>query len=354
MPRTWTNIATVAVLVVSYCPTLKCSTLPKVRILTTGGTIAGARTGAGADSYRSGAVSIETLISEIPQAKKVADVSAEEVCNIGSQTMNNRIWLQLAKRLAEVLGDPNVDGVVITHGTDTLEETAYFLSLISKSDKPIVMVGAMRPSTAVSADGPINLYNAIALAANPEARGRGVLVTLNDGIHYAREVEKGNTTQLDTFVSPNRGRAGLIHSGEAVFFSRSALKFGVQSEFSLGGLLQLPRVEIIYSYANLGRDVIDYLVSAGVKGIVLAGCGEGNTTDEAIAGLQDAVKQGVAVVRSTRVGSGIVRRNIEVNDDRFGFIASGELNPQKARVLLMLALTKTSDVRKLQSYFYEY
>jgi len=125
-----------------------------------------------------------------------------------------------------------------------------------------------------------------------------------------------------------------------VFFSRSALKFGVQSEFSLGGRLQLPRVEIVYSYANLGRDVIDYLVSAGVKGIVLAGCGEGNTTDEAIAGLQDAVKQGVAVVRSTRVGSGIVRRNIEVNDDRFGFIASGELNPQKARVLLMLALTK--------------
>jgi L-asparaginase len=323
-------------------------------VLATGGTIAGAQSSAQALSYKSGSVSVEELIKTIPQVAKIADVSSEQVCNVGSQTMNNTIWLQLAKRLSDVLQDSTVDAVVITHGTDTLEETAYFLSLISKSDKPIVMVGAMRPSTALGADGPLNLYNAIALAANPEARGRSVLVVLNDEIHYAREVQKSDTTQLDTFVSPNRGRAGLIHLGHAVFFSPLVRRYGLQSEFSLEGLTQLPSVEIVYSYANLGRDVIDYLVRAGAKGIVLAGMGEGNTTDEALAGLRDAVKHGVTVVRSRRVASGNVRRDIEVDDDHLGFIAAGELNPQKARVLLMLGLTKTQDVHKLQSYFDEY
>lgn len=216
------------------------------------------------------------------------------------------------------------------------------------------MVGAMRPATALSADGPMNLYNAIALAANPEARGRGVLVVADSEIHFAREVEKGNTTRIDSFDSPNRGRAGVIIDGQAVLFSPAALRYALRSEFSVDGVIQLPRVEIVYSYANFGRDMIDYLVSQGVKGIVLAGVGDGNTTDEALAGLQDAAKKGIAVVRSSRVGSGITRRNVEISDDRLGFVVSEELSPQKARVLLMLGLTKTSDVKGLQRYFYEY
>jgi L-asparaginase len=284
----------------------------------------------------------------------VAEVSTEQVANIGSQTMNNRIWLKLAKRLQEVLSDPDVDGVVITHGTDTMEETAYFLSLLAKSGKPVVMVGSMRPATEVSADGPLNLYNAVALAANPDAKGRGVLVVLDNEIHYAREVEKSNTTRLDAFVSRNRGPAGLIHNGKAVWFSPPTTKLGPASEFSVEGLENLPRVEIVYSYANLGRAMIDSLVREGVHGIVLAGVGDGNTTDEALAALRDAAKQGVAIVRSTRVASGITRRNVEVNDDAMGFIAAEELNPQKARILLMLGLTRTTDRKKLQGYFESY
>jgi L-asparaginase len=335
-------------------PCGSASRLPRIRILATGGTIAGTQANRDAAGYSSGTLTVEDLIQAVPQVKGLAEISGEQVSNIGSQSMNNRVWLKLGKRLNEVLADPSVDGVVITHGTDTMEETAYFLSLIAKSDKPIVMTGAMRPATETSADGPMNLYSAITLATNHEVRGRGVVVVLNDEIHYAREVEKTSTTRLNAFDSPNRGRAGVIHDGKAVLFSPAIPKYGLRSEFSIDGLTELPRVEIVYSYANLGRDMIDYLVREGVKGIVLAGVGDGNTTDEALAGLQDARKKGVMVVRSSRVESGITRREVEVDDGEMGFIASEELTPQKARILLMLGLTKTNDTKKLQNYFYEY
>jgi L-asparaginase len=249
-----------------------------------------------------------------------------------------------------------VDGVVITHGTDTMEETAYFLSLVVKSDKPVVLVGSMRPATAISADGPANLYNAVSLAASAEARGRGPLVVLNDDIHYAHEAQKTNTTELDTFKSPNRGRAGVMNTGKVEFFSENTTRHTTKSEFSVDGKTpaDLPRVEIIYSYENLGPEMIDDLVKEGVKGIVLAGVGDGNSTDAAIAALSAAAKKGVAVVRSSRVGSGLVVRNVEVNDDKLGFMAAMELSPQKARILLMLALMNTSDPAKLQQFFMQY
>jgi L-asparaginase len=328
---------------------------PKIMILATGGTIAGAQTSATEAGYKSGSFSVEDLIRAVPQLKDLADISGEQVANIGSQTMNNEVWLKLARRVNEVLkGD--TDGVVITHGTDTMEETAYFLSLVVKSDKPVVLVGSMRPATAISADGPANLYNAVALAANPEARGRGPLVILNDEIHYAHEAQKTNTTQLDTFKSPNRGRAGVMNTGKAYFFNQNTVRHTTNSEFSVDGksAADLPRVDIVYSYANFGRDMIDFLVSKGVKGIVLAGVGDGNSTDDAIAALADAAKKGVAVVRSSRTGSGLVVRNVEVNDDKLGFIASMELSPQKARILLMLGLMQTSDPSRLQKFFMEY
>lgn len=328
---------------------------PKIVVLATGGTIAGAQTSVAEAGYKSGTFSVDDLIKAVPALKDLADISGEQVANIGSQTMNHEVWLKLAKRTSEVLkGD--ADGVVITHGTDTMEETAYFLSLVVKSDKPVVLVGSMRPATAISADGPANLYNAVALAANKDAAGRGPLVVLNDEIHYAREAQKTNSTSLDTFKSPNRGRAGVMNTGKTYFFSPNVARHSAKSELSVDGkeVKDLPRVEIVFSHANYGRETIDFLVAKGVKGIVLAGVGDGNATDEAIAGLADAAKKGVAVVRSTRTGSGLIVRNVEVDDDKLGFIAAMELSPQKARVLLMLGLMKTEDRGALQKLFLEY
>jgi L-asparaginase len=328
---------------------------PKIMILATGGTIAGAQASTSEAGYKSGSFSVDDLIKAVPQLKDLADISGEQVANIGSQTMNHEVWLKLAKRVNEVLkGD--TDGVVITHGTDTMEETAFFLSLVVKSDKPVVLVGSMRPATAIGADGPANLYDAVALAANPEAKGRGPLVVLNDEIHYAREAQKTNSTALDTFKSPNRGRAGVMNTGKAYFFSQNTTLHTTKSELSVDGkgVNDLPRVEVVYSYANLGRDGIDFFVSKGVKGIVLAGVGDGNSTDTAIAALAEAAKKGVVVVRSTRTGSGLIVRNVEVDDDKLGFITAMELNPQKARILLMLGLMKTNDPKKLQEFFMKY
>jgi L-asparaginase len=334
----------------------QASALPKIKVLATGGTIAGAQASQSEAGYTSGKFSIEDLIKAVPQLKEVAEISGEQVANIGSQTMNNEVWLKLAARANQLLAENDTDGIVITHGTDTMEETGYFLSLVIKNEKPVVLVGSMRPATAISADGSMNLYNAVALAANPKAKGRGPLVVLNDEIHYGREAQKMNATQLDTFQSPNRGRAGVMSNGKAYFFDPLTTRHTTHSEFSVAEMKaeDLPRVEVIYSYANLGRDMIDFMANNGVKGIVLAGVGDGNTTDAAMAALQEAAKKGVAVVRSTRTGSGIVDRNVEVNDDKLGFIAGRELNPQKARVLLMVGLIKTKDTKKLQEYFAQY
>jgi L-asparaginase len=298
---------------------------------------------------------VDDLIKAVPAMTNLAVLSGEQVANIGSQTMTHEVWLKLAKRVNEVLAG-DTDGVVITHGTDTMEETAYFLSLVVKSDKPVVLVGSMRPATAIGADGPANLYNAVALAAAPGSRGLGPLVELNDTIHYARETQKTHTTRMDTFKSPNRGEAGLMNVGTPYFFNKNRTRHTTKSEFSIDNVTvkDLPYVEIVYSYANFGGETIDDLVKRGVKGIILAGVGDGNTTDAALAALKRAIKQGVVVARSSRVGSGIVDRNVEIKDDEVGSIAAMELSPQKARILLMLGLTKTKDSKQLQKLFSEY
>jgi L-asparaginase len=328
--------------------------LPKIKILATGGTIAGAQASTSDAGYKSGAFSVENLISAVPGLKDIAEVTGEQIANIGSQTMNDAVWLKLAKRINELLAKPDVDGIVITHGTDTMEETGYFLHLVVNSVKPVVLVGSMRPATAISADGPLNLYNAVGVAADPDAKGRGILVVINDQIFCARNVTKTHTTDIETFQPLNRGAAGEAYVGKNRWFEKPALKYTVNSEFRVDKVDAMPKVDILYSYANATRDLVDAAVAAGAKGIVLAGVGDGNSTDSVIAGLSDAAKKGVLVVRSSRVGSGIVRRNVEVNDDKNGFIAAEELNPSKARVLLMLGLMKTNDVKKLQQYFYEY
>jgi L-asparaginase len=307
-----------------------------VMILATGGTIAGA--GAGGHGYTSGQFKVEDLISAVPNLDKLANLRGEQVANIGSQDMNDKVWLQLAKRTNELLDRKDVDAVVITHGTDTMEETAYFLNLVVKSDKPVVLVGSMRPATAISADGPANLYDAVETAADPGARGRGVLVVMNDQIFNARDLKKMNTTSLDTFASPDRGPAGFIGGDKVTWYEPSAKRHTTKSEFSLTDRDVLPRVDIIYAHSNMDDTLIKAAVQAGAKGLVIAGVGDGNMSKSALDALKAAAKQGILVVRSTRLPEGTVLRNAEVNDDESGFVASGELNPGKARVLAQLAL----------------
>jgi L-asparaginase len=327
--------------------------LPKVRVLATGGTIAGAQASATDYGYKSGAYDVNSLISAVPNLGKLAVITGEQVANIGSQDMSDEIWLKLAKRVNAVLASPDADAVLITHGTDTLEETSYFLSLVTQSDKPVVMVGSMRPATAISADGPGNIYNGVAVATNSGAKGKGTLVVLNDTIHYARNVVKTDTTSVQTFASLNRGPAGVVHTGTVDWFEPMDRKVGRATGFSVDSLDKLPRVDIIYAHANMSADLIDSAVAKGAKGLVIAGVGDGNMTTPALDACSRAVKSGVVVVRSTRLPMGITLRNNEVNDDEKGFVASGELNPAKSRVLLQLALTKTADPKAIQRMFYE-
>ena len=323
-------------------------------MLATGGTIAGSQSARSRRGYRSGIIPIEALIAAAPGIESLAQLDAAHVASIGSQDMGEAVWRALARRTESALGSPDVAGVVITHGTDTMEETAYFLNLVVRSPKPVVLVGAMRPSTAMSADGPMNLYNAVATAAHPDAGGRGVLVVANDEVHFAREVAKTNTTQIGTFKSTHRGLAGLVSSGRLHFYGKPVRRHTHGSEFQVRPSGTLPRVDIVYAHAGMGRELIDASVRAGARGLVIAGVGNGNLGAGALAGAAAAARAGVAVVRSTRTGGGIVERNVEMDDDTLGFIAADELNPQKARILLMLGLTRTRDPILLQDMFYAY
>jgi L-asparaginase len=290
----------------------------------------------------------------VPQLRELADIRGEQVANIGSQDMTDAIWLKLACRVNELLVDPDVDGVVITHGTDTIEETAYFLNLTVASNKPVVMTAAMRPATALSADGPLNIFNAVAVAADEQARGRGVLVVINDDIHGARALTKTSTTDVQTFMSPERGRMGVSLYGKNTFYREPYRRFGERSEFSVACVVELPRVDVMFINAGFSADLIEAAVERGARGIVTAGVGNGNMTAAALRQVVTAIGKGVVVVRASRVASGSVGRNIEIDDDAAGTVASGELSPAKARVLLQLALLKTHDVGEIQVFFEQY
>ena len=329
--------------------------LANVTILATGGTIAGS----GASStttvgYTAATVGVDGLIKAVPELSKVAQVKGEQVFQIASENMTNEHWLALAKRVNVLLAQSDVDGIVITHGTDTLEETAYFLDLVVKSKKPVVLVGAMRPGTALSADGPINLYNAVLLAANPDAAGKGVLVAMADQIHSARDVSKTNTSTPDSFKTTELGLLGYIQGNKPYFYRASTRKHTVETEFDISKLDKLPQVDIVYGYANVGPVALNALVAAGAKGIIHAGVGDGSLAATVKTALVAARKQGVMIVRGSRVGQGILARNGEANDDELDFVAADTLNPQKARILLMLALTKTNDSKAVQKMFYTY
>lgn len=327
---------------------------PNVVILATGGTIAGAAATGTQSSYTSGAVTIDAMVSAVPGIKDLASIKGEQISNVGSQDMSFDIMLRLAKRINELLPTNDVDGIVITHGTDTMEETAFFLNLVTKSDKPVVMVGSMRPSTAVSADGPLNLYDAVGVAADPKSKGRGVLVVMNDWIHGAHSLTKTSTTATQTFMSPVRGVVGVSAYGKNDFYNTPPWKHTTASEFDVSNVTKLPRVDIIFADVDMSPDLIDCSVKNGAKGIVIAGVGNGNMNKASVEAAARAAKQGVVVVRSSRVPTGTVGRNVEVKDDEYGFVASDELNPQKARILLSLALLKPRPVSQIQELFYTY
>jgi L-asparaginase len=327
---------------------------PNIVILATGGTIAGAAATGTQAGYTSGAVTIDAMIAAVPGIKDMANIKGEQVANVGSQDMSFDIMLTLAKRINELMTRSDVDGVVITHGTDTMEETAFFLNLVVKGDKPVVMVGSMRPSTAVSADGPLNLYNAVGVAVDPNARGRGVMVVMNDWIHAAHSLTKTSTTAVQTFMSPLRGLVGVASYGKNDFYNTPEWKHTSGSEFNVAQVTKLPRVDIVFACADMSPDLIDASVANGAKGIVIAGVGNGNMNKASLDAAANAVKKGVVVVRSTRVATGLVGRNVEVNDDELGFIASDELNPQKARILLSLALLKQRTNGEIQKLFMTY
>lgn len=328
--------------------------LPNIMILATGGTIAGtAATGTQA-GYKSGAVTIDAMLTAVPGIAELANVKGEQISNVGSQDMTVNIMLTLAKRINVLLAQGDVDGVVVTHGTDTMEETAFFLNLVVKSEKPVVMVGSMRPSTAMSADGPLNLYNAVSVAADSNSKGRGVLVVMNDWIHGAHSLTKTSTTAVQTFLSPLRGLVGVSSYGKNDFYNTPQWKHTTASEFEIDNVTKLPRVDVLYAYVDMSPDLIDASVANGAKGIIIAGVGNGNMNQASLQAAARAAKKGTVVVRSTRVATGSVARNVEVNDDDMDLIASDELNPQKARILLMLALLKTRTTADIQNLFYTY
>ena len=349
----WT-MAVVMTGMVTTPPLVAQSRKPRIVIVATGGTIAGSGESTTAAGYTSGAVAVDVLIDAVPQMKKFADVRGVQVASIGSQDMNDEVWVRLATEVNRLLGQPDVDGIAITHGTDTMEETAYFLNLVLKSDKPVVMTGAMRPSTSLSADGPLNIYNAVGVASDPRAKGLGVLVVANDDIHGARAVTKHHTTDVQTFISPEVGLIGVCLFDDREFARAPVRGHTTATPFKVAAGQTLPRVDVIYAHAGMSPDLIDAAVANGAKGIVIAGVGDGNMTSPALAAVTRAVAKGVVVVRSSHAGEGIIRRNIEVDDDKLGTVASKELNPVKARVLLKLALTQTSDSKKVQELFDKY
>jgi L-asparaginase len=328
--------------------------LPEIVILATGGTIAGAAASATQAGYTSGAVTIDAMLAAVPRIQDIANIKGEQISNVGSQDMTFDIMLTLAKRINALLSQKDVAGVVITHGTDTMEETAFFLNLVVKSDKPVVMVGSMRPSTAVSADGPLNLFDAVGVAVDPNSRGRGVMVVMNDWIHGAHSLTKTSTTAIQTFMSPLRGLVGISSYGKNDFYNSPQWKHTTASEFDISNVSQLPRVDILYAYADMSADLIDASVAKGAKGIVIAGVGNGNMNAASLRAVANAARKGLVVVRSSRVVTGTVGRNVEVNDDELKLVASDELNPQKARILLMLALLKPRSLAEIQNLFYTY
>lgn len=330
------------------------SGMKNIKILATGGTIAGkAASSTQLTGYTAGAYSVQDLLASVPALGDLANITGEQVCNIDSSSMTDALLLKLAQRSNELLAQADVDGIVITHGTDTLEETAFFLNLTLKSAKPVVLVGAMRPATAVSADGPLNIINAVKTAICAESAGMGVLVVMNDEIYSGRDVTKTNTVNVATFKAPNGGALGCLVGGKVRYYYSSIRPHTLRSEFDVSKTKKLPRVDIIYTHVGEDGVFVQAARAAGARGIIYAGSGMGSIHEGAEPALQEAVQQGVVVARCSRTGSGVVAEGIE-RWQKEGFLYADNLNPQKARLLLQLALLKTHARSAVQEMFNKY
>ncbi|MFN4120401.1 type II asparaginase [Acidovorax sp.] len=327
---------------------------PHVVVLATGGTIAGAgASAANSATYAAAKVPVDKLLAGLPELANVAKVSGEQVFQIASESFTNEHLLRLGQRVSALSKQADVDGIVITHGTDTLEETAYFLNLTVRTTKPIVVVGSMRPGTALSADGALNLYDAVTVAASKDAAGKGVLVTMNDEIQSGRDVHKHINIKTEAFKS-QWGPLGMVVEGKNYWFRAPVKRHTTNSEFNIDDIKALPAVDIVYGYGNMNTTGIEAYGKAGVKALIHAGTGNGSVAAQAVESLKALRASGVQIIRSARVPDGFVLRNAEQPDDKYDWVVAHDLRPQKARILAMVALTKTQDSKELQRIFWEY
>ena len=330
---------------------------PLVRIIATGGSIAG--TGPDRLDYilypeLGKRMTIEESLARIPEVKGIADVQGEDFISVGSPAIGSREWLQMVKLVNNILRDEDgVSGVVITHGTATLEETAYFLHLTVKYPNPVVVTGAMRPPTALSADADLNLLDAIRVAGSPDAVGKGVLTVLNNQIQCARDVTKVNTFRVETFMTNDLGLLGYADSdGQVVFYRTPTRKHTTATPFDVSGMESLPRVDIVSSYAGADTLLVDAVRQNRSDGMVLTGLGGVTYPPVVLSAAAEAVKEGILVVLASRSTAG--RVIMTPRKDEQGFIVCDNLLPHKARILLMLALTITQDRDDIQQMFYQY
>lgn len=317
-------------------PSLGQQGRPRVHVIATGGTISNM----GSDPRKTGS----ELVGGIPGLSDIAEVTTEQFSNVASGAITQEMWLDLARRIRALTSEPNPPaGIVITHGTDTMEETIFFLDLVVGGCAPVIITGAMRQANAVGADGPANLLNSVRVAVSPEARGRGALLLLNDEIFSARDVTKSNTTRLNAFSAPGVGPIGITDP-DGIFWSTPTPTACPAPKVDLARVQAIPRVEIVYAYIGADSVMVDALVAAGAKGLVVAGVGRGGTTPSQGRALRRAQEQGVVVVTSNRTGGGRVggglnpERLANLPAGRGASLGAGDLNPQKARIVLALAL----------------
>ena len=328
--------------------------LPHIVVVATGGTIAGSAVSAtDTTGYRAGTSGVDDLLAAVPQAHELARLTGEQFASIDSSDVTDDVLLALARRVDALLTRPDVDGVVVTHGTDTLEESAYFLHLILDSQKPVVFTGAMRPASALSADGPLNFYAAVAAASAPASVGAGVLVVLNDEIHSARDVSKSTSLRVDSFASPY-GPLGVVVGGRVLYYRALVRPHTSATEFHLGTLTSLPTAGIVYAHSGID-DSIDALVAAAHFDVIVhAGFGNGTVSTRVITPLEAARRAGTVIVRATRTGSGHVTSVGASGPEVNGWVSVDDQNAQRARILACLALTVTSDPAEIQRIFDTY
>lgn len=319
----------------------------KVIVLATGGTIAGSGKEGKETRYIPGSITIDEILSSIPSLKEKADISSIQVCNVNSDDITSSIWIDISKKINKLSREEDIAGFVITHGTDTLEETAYFLNLTLKTDKPVVLTGSMRPSTSLSPDGPMNLYQAVCVALSFEARGKGVLVVFSNHIYSARNVQKVNTYDLGALSSPSSGYIGVVRNDEVYFFESPNKRHTFNSEFDISTISSLPRISVIYFEVDADPKIIKY-VSKNSEGVVIAGAGNGEFS-KAFIDMLNLVS--IPVVISSRVDVSLVTPDLVLFENG---IASFGLSPQKSSILLRLALTKTKDRKEIERIFSEY